>query len=138
MGKFLTDMHNHTTFSHDGSNTAEEMLTAACKAGMAFFGVSEHFDYDYDYEAMDPETAELIYQQVVKQENYSAEIEEYAQAYSEMKPKEAAGIFEAMTDDLDLAAKILGAMQPDDRGKILGVMDPAIAARITKIMEPDS
>jgi len=90
------------------------------------------------YEAMDPETAELIYQQVVKQENYSAEIEEYAQAYSEMKPKEAAGIFEAMTDDLDLAAKILGAMQPDDRGKILGVMDPAIAARITKIMEPDS
>ena len=90
------------------------------------------------YEAMDPETAELIYQQVVKQENYSAEIEEYARAYSEMKPKEAAGIFEAMTDDLELAAKILGAMQPDDRGKILGVMDPEIAARITKIMEPDS
>ncbi|MBQ8246804.1 MAG: hypothetical protein IJZ42_06700 [Lachnospiraceae bacterium] len=90
------------------------------------------------YEAMDPETAELIYQQVVKQETYSVEIEEYAQAYSEMKPKEAAGIFEAMTDDLDLAAKILGAMQPDDRGKILGVMDPEVAARITKIMEPDS
>ncbi len=90
------------------------------------------------YESMDPETAELIYQQVVTQENYSAEIEEYAQAYSEMKPKEAAGIFEAMTDDLELAALILGAMQPDDRGKILGVMDPEIAARITKIMEPDT
>ncbi len=90
------------------------------------------------YESMDPETAELIYQQVVKQETYSEEIEKYAQAYSEMKPKEAAGIFEAMTDDLELAAKILGAMQPDDRGKILGVMDPEIAARITKIMEPDS
>ena len=59
MGKFLTDMHNHTTFSHDGSNTAEEMLTAARKAGMAFFGVSEHFDYDYDYEAMDPEERAL-------------------------------------------------------------------------------
>ena len=43
-----------------------------------------------------------------------------------------------MTDDLELAAKILGAMQPDDRGKILGVMDPAVAAKITKIMEPDS
>lgn len=90
------------------------------------------------YESMDPETAELIYQQVVTQENYDAEIEEYAQAYSEMKPKEAAGIFEAMTDDLDLAAKILGAMQADDRGKILGVMDPEVAARITKIMEPES
>ncbi len=90
------------------------------------------------YEAMDPETAELIYQQVVAHENYSQEIEAYAQAYSEMKPKEAAGIFEAMTDDLELAALILGAMQPDDRGKILGVMDPEVAARITKIMEPDT
>lgn len=98
-------------------------------------GVEAFIDY---YTAMDPETAELIYQQVVTKETYDAEIEEYAQAYSEMKPKEAAGIFEAMTDDLDLAAKILGAMQPDDRGKILGVMDPEVAARITKIMEPDS
>ena len=98
-------------------------------------GVEAFMDY---YETMDPETAELIYQQVATKEIYSAEIQEYAQAYSEMKPKEAAGIFEAMTDDLDLAAKILGAMQPDDRGKILGVMDPEVAARITKIMEPES
>ncbi|MBQ7766864.1 MAG: hypothetical protein IJ397_08475 [Lachnospiraceae bacterium] len=98
-------------------------------------GVEAFIDY---YTAMDPETAELIYQQVVHQEVYGADIEEYAQAYSEMKPKEAAGIFEAMTDDLELAAKILGAMQPDDRGKILGVMDPEVAARITKIMEPES
>ncbi len=90
------------------------------------------------YEALDPETAANIYQQVVAQEVYDKEIETYAQAYSEMKPKEAAGIFEAMTDDLELAAKILGAMQPDDRGKILGAMDPEVAARITKIMEPDS
>lgn len=98
-------------------------------------GVEAFMDY---YETMDPETAELIYQQVATKETYSTEIQEYAQAYSEMKPKEAAGIFEAMTDDLDLAAKILGAMQPDDRGKILGVMDPEVAARITKIMEPES
>ena len=98
-------------------------------------GVEAFIDY---YTAMDPETAELIYQQVVHQEVYGADIEAYAQAYSEMKPKEAAGIFEAMTDDLELAAKILGAMQPDDRGKILGVMDPEVAARITKIMEPES
>ena len=92
---------------------------------------------DY-YESMDPETAQQIYQQVVRVEVYNAEIEKYAQAYSEMKPKAAAGIFEAMTDDLDLAAKILGAMEADDRGAILGVMDPEIAARITKIMEPDT
>ncbi len=90
------------------------------------------------FEGMDPETAAYLYQQVVTQETYSAEVEEYAQAYSEMKPKEAAGIFEAMTDDLNLAAKILGAMEADERGAILGVMDPEVAARITKIMEPDS
>ena len=61
-----------------------------------------------------------------------------AQAYSEMKPKQAAAIFEGMTDNLDLVAKILGVMEPDDRGAILGVMDSTVAAKITKIMDPDS
>lgn len=98
-------------------------------------GVEEYRKY---YEAMDPATAEVLYKQAVSQVEESKEIEEYAQAYSEMKPKEAAGIFEAMTGDLDLAARILGAMEPDARGKILGVMKPDVAAKITKIMEPDS
>ena len=55
-----------------------------------------------------------------------------------MKPKQAAAIFEGMTDNLDLVAKILGVMEPDDRGAILGVMDSTVAAKITKIMDPDS
>ena len=97
-------------------------------------GIEAFIDY---YEAMDPETAENIYRQVIVEEEYSQEIIEYAQAYSEMKPKAAAGIFEAMTDNLPLAAKILSAMQPDERGDILGAMDPAVAARITKLMEPE-
>lgn len=88
------------------------------------------------YESMDPETAQYIYRQVAAEEQVSKEIRDYATAYSEMKPKEAAGIFEAMTDDLGLAAKILGAMSSEDRGKILGVMDASVAAKITKIMEP--
>ena len=88
------------------------------------------------YESMDPETAQLIYRQIVTEEEVSKEIKEYASAYSEMKPKEAAKIFEAMTDNLNLAAKILGAMTAEERGKILGVMDPEVAAKITKIMEP--
>ena len=54
-----------------------------------------------------------------------------------MKPKQAAAIFESMTDNLDLAAKILGAMSNDDRGKILGAMNSDVAARITKIMDPN-
>ncbi len=89
------------------------------------------------YETMDPETAENIYRQVIVEEAYSEEVLEYAKAYSEMKPKAAAGIFEAMTDNLPLAAKILEAMQPDERGDILGAMDPEVAAKITKLMEPE-
>lgn len=90
------------------------------------------------YESMDPTTAEQIYREVIQKKQETEEIENYARAYSEMKPKEAAAIFEAMTDNLDLAARILGVMEPDDRGKILGVMDSQVAARITKIMDPES
>ncbi len=55
MDKLLTDMHSHTTFSHDGRNTPAQMLEAAQKKGLAFYGVSDHFDYDYDFSLMDEE-----------------------------------------------------------------------------------
>ena len=87
---------------------------------------------------MDPATAQYLYKQVVQELEESSEVKDYAKAYSEMKPKEAAAIFEQMTDNLDLAARILGVMEPDARGAILGVMDPAIAAKLTKIMDPES
>lgn len=96
-------------------------------------GAEAYMEY---YQSIDPETAEYIYRQVVTEENVSKEVEDYAAAYASMKPKEAAAIFEDMTDNLSLAAKILGAMSTDDRGKILGAMDPEVAAKITKIMEP--
>ncbi len=98
-------------------------------------GIEEYQKY---YESMDPATAEYLYKQVVGQTEESSEIRDYAQAYSEMKPKQAAAIFEDMTDNLDLAARILGAMDAADRGKILGAMDAEIAAKITKIMDPES
>ena len=98
-------------------------------------GIEEYRKY---YEEMDPATAEYLYKQVVTQLEESQEVIDYAKAYSEMKPKEAAAIFEEMTDNLNLAARILGVMEADSRGKILGVMDPEIAARITKIMDPES
>lgn len=95
-------------------------------------------EYQKYYESMDPATAEVLYKQVVAQIQEDKEVKEYAQAYSAMKPKEAAKIFENMTDNLDLAARILTVMEPDDRGTILGAMNPEVAAKITKIMEPDS
>lgn len=94
--------------------------------------------YQKYYESIDPATAEYLYKQVVQQVEESQEVKDYAQAYSEMKPKEAAGIFEDMTDNLALVARILSVMSAEDRGKILGVMDPSVAARITKIMDPES
>ena len=90
------------------------------------------------YEAMDPTTAEYIYRQVIVQLEEDAMVQDYAAAYSAMKPKQAAGIMEAMTDNLDLAARILKTMSADDRGAILGVMDAEIAAKLTKIMDPES
>lgn len=90
------------------------------------------------YETMDPATAEYIYKQVVTKLEESQEVIDYAEAYSAMKPKQAAGIFEAMDDNLNLAARILNMMEPAKRGEILGVMDPEVAAKLTKIMNPES
>lgn len=88
------------------------------------------------YESIDPATAEYIYRQVVTKEEVDKEVEEYAKAYSEMKPKQAAAIFNKMTDNLQLVAKILENMNSEDRGNILGAMDPEVAGKVTKIMEP--
>lgn len=93
--------------------------------------------YKEYFETIDPATAEYLYKQVVQQVEESQELKEYAQAYSEMKPKEAAAIFEAMTDNLGLASRILAVMSAEDRGKILGAMNKDVAARITKIMDPE-
>lgn len=95
-------------------------------------------NYQKYYESIDPTTAEYLYKQVIQQIQETEEIQNYAQAYSEMKPKGAAAIFESMTDNLDLVARILSVMEPDERGKILEVMDSEVAARLTKIMDPES
>ena len=90
------------------------------------------------YEAADPSAAQLIYRQVIVQKEESKEIQDWAAAYSQMKPKQAAAIFEKMTDDLDVAARILKTMNAESRGSIMGVMDSEIAAKLTKLMEPES
>lgn len=93
-------------------------------------------EYKAYYESIEPENAENLYKQVVQDLQYEDEIKEYAKAYSAMDADAAAGIIESMTDNLELAAKILEAMGADARGEILGEMKPDVAAQITKIMEP--
>lgn len=94
--------------------------------------------YKTYYESIDPENAEVLYKQVVEQIEYDTMVEDYAKTYSSMKPKEAAAIFDTMTDDLQLVADILLNMSTQARADILGKMDPEIAAKLTAIMEPEN
>ena len=100
-------------------------------------GAEEYVKY---YETMDPTTAEYLYKQVIQELQVSQEIQDYVAAYSNMKPKEAAALFEQMTDNegIQLAARILGAMNAEDRAAIFNEMDKEVAARITKILDPES
>ncbi len=93
--------------------------------------------YKTYYESIDPDNAEYLYKQVVQQLETDKIMDEYVKAYSEMKPKQAAAIFNEMGDNLDLVAKILGHMEANSRAKILQVMDKDIASKLTKIMDPD-
>ena len=51
-------------------------------------------EYRKFYEAANPTVAESIYRQVITQEAADSKVQEYAQTYSEMKPKQAAKVFE--------------------------------------------
>ncbi len=94
--------------------------------------------YKTYYESIDPENAEVLYKQAVEQLEYDARVEDYAKTYSSMKAKEAASIFDAMTDDFELVADILLNMGAQSRADILGKMEPENAAKVTAIMEPDN
>lgn len=103
-------------------------------------GIEEYRKY---YEEIDPTNAEILYKEVVKQEEISNEIKDYAKAYSQMKAKDAAVIFNStpLRNDLELSAKILGIMNADARGSILaeiGKLDADLAGNITEIMDPDT
>lgn len=89
------------------------------------------------YESMDPETAQYLYQEVVKKEAVDASVTDYAAAYAAMDPKDAAEIFNTMGSSLELVGKILNAMNSAQRGAILGAMDPDMAAQVTRTMDPD-
>lgn len=44
----LTDIHTHSTYSADGRSSLKDMVRAAQSRGLKYFGVSEHFDFDYN------------------------------------------------------------------------------------------
>ncbi len=94
-------------------------------------------EYKTYYESIEPQTAERLYKQVVSDIQQNEKLKDYIATYSSMKPAEAATIFNTMTKNLKLVAKILNGMDKESRGKILGKMDADTAAAVTKLMDPD-
>ena len=93
-------------------------------------------EYQKYYESIDPANADELYKEVVQQEQTSQELTDYVSTYSQMKPKEAAAIFDTMTDNLELVAKILNQMDRQSAANILGKMDSQTAAKVSELMEP--
>ena len=93
-------------------------------------------EYQKYYESIDPANAEELYKEVVQQEQTSQELTDYVSTNSQMKPKEAAAIFDTMTDNLELVAKILNQMDRQSAANILGKMDSQTAAKVSELMEP--
>lgn len=97
-------------------------------------GIEEYQRY---YESIDPTNAEYLYRQVVEQLETDAALADYAQAFAEMEPANAAAILQELTGDMNLAAKILEQLTAEKRGLIMAAMDAEFAARLTRIMDPD-
>lgn len=94
-------------------------------------------EYKTWYEQLSPENASLIYEEVLKRQQYSKELQDLANTFAKMDEKSAAAIFEEMTGDMDKVATLLLCMKDSDRQGILAEMDPTYAGKITKIMYPE-
>ncbi len=93
-------------------------------------------EYKAYYESIDPANAEVLYRQVVEQTTENEKLQGYVNTYTSMKAKEAAAIFDTMTDNLNLVAQILQNMDTQSRADILGKMSSENAAKVTEILKP--
>lgn len=93
-------------------------------------------EYKKWYEAINPDNAASIYEQVVERIQFSKKIQEWATTYASMDPKAAAAIMEEMTGDAYVVTRILLSMTPKQRAAVMAEMDPVYAAKLTAIMFP--
>ena len=93
-------------------------------------------EYKAYYESIDPANAEVLYRRVVEQTAADGKIEGYVKTFTSMKPKEAAAIFDTMTNNLALVAEILDQMDAQSRADILGKMNTETAAKVAEILKP--
>jgi len=95
-------------------------------------------DYKEWFEKINPESAAIFYQDVIKDVAYSKELKGTIDIYQSMKPAQAAIILEGMsTTKLDQVATIIKALKADQAAEILGKMDPVVAAKITTYIYPE-
>lgn len=73
---------------------------------------------------------------MIEQQAYDSKVDDYVKTYSTMKPKEAAAIFDTMTDNLSLVRRILEKMTSANRANILAAMNQDTAAKLTEMLEP--
>ncbi|WP_051638605.1 hypothetical protein [Butyrivibrio sp. NC2002] len=100
--------------------------------------------YQQYYEMIEPDVAAQIYAQILQDQSDDAELDDYVKAYSSMKAKEAASIFDEMVkndnngDSVRLVSKILGKMSAENRGAILDKMTEEYSSKVTEYMEPST
>lgn len=94
-------------------------------------------EYRKWYEAMNPTTAESIYRQVIIQLEESSKFQEFARSFAQMKPKAAAQLLEEITD-LNRVARILLALNAEERAAIMNQMNAEFGAKVATIMDPNS
>lgn len=93
-------------------------------------------EYQKFYEGIDPDNAEVLYKEVIEQQEYDSKIDDYVKTYSAMKAKDAAAIFDTMTDNMSLVKRILEKMSSENRANILAAMNQDNAAKLTEMLEP--
>ena len=96
-------------------------------------GADAYVEY---YKSIDPVNAEALYKQAVRQQEADQELKDYVAKYSNMKAKNAAAIFDTMTSDFQLVAKILRNMDNQAASDILAAMSTENAAILTEILNP--
>ncbi len=93
-------------------------------------------EYKKWYEAINPDNAASLYEQVVERIQFSKKIQDWATTYASMDAKAAAAIMEEMTGDAYVVTRILLCMTPKQRAAVMAEMDPVYAAKLTAIMFP--
>lgn len=97
--------------------------------------------YRQYFEEIEPAKAEGLYKQVVTQLENADKYDDYVNKYANanMKPKEAAAIFDEMCEmnEIELVADILNHMGVQDAGAIIAKMDTKNSAKVTVLLKPE-